>query len=296
MFNARQNNAGWRIDYFLVSDRLKENIFSTPIYPEILGSDHCPVGLDIDLLCNGGIWSPEKAGESQQILTESSKKSPPVRSAVIGSAILCLLLVSGLLVLLGLPGEKTTLSAPTEPVSTEPAPTDEDLPFLPLYSALLSIHGHTEPLSIVRATFDPLSSRLDTYITDGEYYWMIYVEDGNVPIEQKIRESNYWLRIQLTDPGKDTIREDADLTLSCSALLYGSTQDALYDAQPVDAELDTLRYYDEDGSFAGWFIYGNIPQVLNLQIHIPTGSRNGIILAVVASPLPCAGYEITTPT
>ena len=45
MFNARANNAGWRIDYFLVSDRLRENIIETPIYSDILGSDHCPVGL-----------------------------------------------------------------------------------------------------------------------------------------------------------------------------------------------------------------------------------------------------------
>ena len=49
MFNARQNNAGWRIDYFLVSDRLCDKITGTPIYHEILGSDHCPVGLEIDL-------------------------------------------------------------------------------------------------------------------------------------------------------------------------------------------------------------------------------------------------------
>lgn len=48
MFNARQNNAGWRIDYFLVSDRLAPNIAATPIYSEILGSDHCPVGLELE--------------------------------------------------------------------------------------------------------------------------------------------------------------------------------------------------------------------------------------------------------
>ena len=48
-FNARANNAGWRIDYFLVSNRLAPNIVSTPIYNEIFGSDHCPVGLEIDL-------------------------------------------------------------------------------------------------------------------------------------------------------------------------------------------------------------------------------------------------------
>lgn len=47
--NARANNVGWRIDYFLVSDRLRENISRAFICPEIEGSDHCPVGLDLIL-------------------------------------------------------------------------------------------------------------------------------------------------------------------------------------------------------------------------------------------------------
>ncbi len=49
MFKAREKNAGWRIDYFLVSDRIADKITAAPIYADILGSDHCPVGLEIDL-------------------------------------------------------------------------------------------------------------------------------------------------------------------------------------------------------------------------------------------------------
>jgi len=49
MFQARQKNAGWRIDYFLVSDRLRDQIRSTPIYKDVYGSDHCPVGLELEL-------------------------------------------------------------------------------------------------------------------------------------------------------------------------------------------------------------------------------------------------------
>lgn len=45
--NARANNAGWRIDYFLCSDRLRDRIEKAYICPEITGSDHCPVGLDL---------------------------------------------------------------------------------------------------------------------------------------------------------------------------------------------------------------------------------------------------------
>lgn len=49
MFKAREKNAGWRIDYFLVSDILKTKIVDSIIHKDILGSDHCPVELDIDL-------------------------------------------------------------------------------------------------------------------------------------------------------------------------------------------------------------------------------------------------------
>ena len=48
-FRAREKNAGWRIDYFLVSPSLKEKLQDAKIHGEIMGSDHCPVELDIDL-------------------------------------------------------------------------------------------------------------------------------------------------------------------------------------------------------------------------------------------------------
>lgn len=48
-FNARKNNAGWRIDYFIVSDRLKDRIIDAKIHTDVYGSDHCPVELEIDL-------------------------------------------------------------------------------------------------------------------------------------------------------------------------------------------------------------------------------------------------------
>ncbi len=48
-FHAREKNAGWRIDYFLVSDRLKEKLTAASIHNEVFGSDHCPVEVNIDL-------------------------------------------------------------------------------------------------------------------------------------------------------------------------------------------------------------------------------------------------------
>lgn len=47
MYKARQNNAGWRIDYFLVSDRLRASVAEASIHTEVLGSDHCPVSLTL---------------------------------------------------------------------------------------------------------------------------------------------------------------------------------------------------------------------------------------------------------
>ena len=47
MFHAREKNAGWRIDYFLVSRSIADKINDSVIHPEIMGSDHCPVELDI---------------------------------------------------------------------------------------------------------------------------------------------------------------------------------------------------------------------------------------------------------
>ena len=47
MRKSREKNIGWRIDYFIVSDRIKEKIKEAKIYDEILGSDHCPIGLEI---------------------------------------------------------------------------------------------------------------------------------------------------------------------------------------------------------------------------------------------------------
>lgn len=47
MYNARANNAGWRIDYFLASKEIIENVLDSVIYPDVLGSDHCPVGLNL---------------------------------------------------------------------------------------------------------------------------------------------------------------------------------------------------------------------------------------------------------
>lgn len=48
-FNSRAKNIGWRIDYFLISERLLPHLRSAEIFPETMGSDHCPVGIELDI-------------------------------------------------------------------------------------------------------------------------------------------------------------------------------------------------------------------------------------------------------
>ena len=48
-FRAREKNAGWRIDYFLVSDRLRDKIAAADIHTDVMGSDHCPVEVQLDI-------------------------------------------------------------------------------------------------------------------------------------------------------------------------------------------------------------------------------------------------------
>jgi exodeoxyribonuclease-3 len=49
MGHAREKNIGWRIDYFIVSDRIKDKIIDAKIHSNVYGSDHCPIELDLDI-------------------------------------------------------------------------------------------------------------------------------------------------------------------------------------------------------------------------------------------------------
>jgi exodeoxyribonuclease-3 len=49
MMKARERNVGWRIDYFLVSDRIFGSVRDSIIHTDVMGSDHCPVEIDIEI-------------------------------------------------------------------------------------------------------------------------------------------------------------------------------------------------------------------------------------------------------
>ena len=59
-FKAREKNAGWRIDYFIVSPALKDKLQDASIHTEIMGSDHCPIELDMESVLRVGIQEGEK--------------------------------------------------------------------------------------------------------------------------------------------------------------------------------------------------------------------------------------------
>ncbi len=106
MFNARKNNAGWRIDYFLTSDRLKNAVYRAPIYADIPGSDHCPVGLELDIPCNGSIWPTEATGTASAVI----QSAPAVKKALLGGSAFLLFILgfgAGLLASSLLPDEQT---------------------------------------------------------------------------------------------------------------------------------------------------------------------------------------------
>ncbi len=134
MFNARQNNAGWRIDYFVVSDRLKDQIYRTPIHSNILGSDHCPVELDISISCNGGIWQSEPEGQASHTQPERKSLSSAGKTAVRAG------IAAGLLAL-GFAGGYFT----NHLLSPKEAETATDVPYLgyfqstPIYIGLRSV-------------------------------------------------------------------------------------------------------------------------------------------------------------
>ena len=94
MFNARKNNAGWRIDYFVVSDRLKDAIYAAPIHSDILGSDHCPVELELGISCNGSIWQSDAEGTATQTKGEGLPLSSNTKKALLSGT-------AGLLLALG---------------------------------------------------------------------------------------------------------------------------------------------------------------------------------------------------
>lgn len=250
MFKARENNAGWRIDYFLVSDRLNNAIQKADIFSDIQGSDHCPVMLELDTLVNGAIWSPT-AGTPSVIETPKPTKNAPKASPVNGKAfaLFCLLLAF-VLTLSGLP----TLLAEANTDSTEPS-TPANAPFTVhvLDQPFAKVPDYPVYLGFIPSDVEYYTDRLSD--SDGLYF----VEGFN---EAYLTASNFWLRLELTDYGKENYSPDTVLHINSYTDLASSTITnhlVYYYAIPYYANVERTI-------IRGWLVWGMLEDDDTLMI------------------------------
>lgn len=264
MFKARQNNAGWRIDYFLVSDTLKQQVMDAPIYADILGSDHCPVGLVLDSLCNGGIWSPEtgKASIKEEEKKEKEKRSP-AGGIALGSALCalavagCLFLESGVIPTIG----DTDDGAKPDPYLHEFTPTFPDDQYLNSNIRYVTTVSFPQGLE-KKYSSDSYSSYLATYFTDGKESWLMEAEDPEFTLQMSQLEPNFYLKVELTALGQRYVNTDGTPIIICA------------DQKTDGNSILTVRRFYKDGVCMGWFIYGYITTACIQNIQIPMYNRN----------------------
>ncbi len=248
MFNARQNNAGWRIDYFVVSERIKEHIFSTPIYSNILGSDHCPVGLDLNVPCNGGIWP---SFENTEVVTKQEETTETKSSGVkAAAALLCVaLFLTG--IYFSMPQNHT------QPPATDTLPTDTPATTAPVIrppgDTLIRWNVARNKMRY-RSSASPLSSILviDAFIDGTKEY----------PVDTKsvFANFNFWVRIDAIDAKK---LQNCDLK---AFVLYGEHLNSNFFESSPNCYI--TKYRDESGAFAGWFVYGRIQWDSHIQVEL----------------------------
>ena len=249
MFNARKNNAGWRIDYFVVSDRLRSAIADATIHPDILGSDHCPVGLDLDTTCNGGIWSPSSHRPIQD--GNSTDKEAPVGAVkamwkiVMGGMVLLCLLIGGFAFL-----KRTTPTSPPETLhSFAPVELVADIRYL------------TEKIELVQDANPRFRSGSDVWFPVGPV----------VNLEEFERNPTYCAVVTF---GEDT----AFTSDTLPQLHYTVPSSDMYFYKPY---LTHQFFYGSNGQVAGFLLLGdvsedkdvtlivqNVTQIYRTDIHI----------------------------
>ncbi len=234
MFNARANNAGWRIDYFLVSDRLASNIYDATIHPDILGSDHCPVGLDLDTTCNGSLPISTPSFNSQT----DSPKGADVESPI-GS--FRTLITAGLLLILVL-----LLCIPVTLLLTAKTPQPESIPTtLPAQNPLIhNIIDRTGTINF-RLESSPWNSSVPNGIlhTDTEQ-WSLYNADSQI-----LDLQNMTFCIQLVfDP-------DEHYTLDNLPEIVAIDNNIAFSSSFVESNLNYCYYWEND-RISGCFIFG----------------------------------------
>ena len=275
MFNARQNNAGWRIDYFIVSDRIKQNIFSTPIYSDILGSDHCPVGLDLDISCNGSIWSSFENTESTPKTEEKGEtKSSGVKAA---AALICAaLLLTGVYFLLP---KKTP--DPTPPATTGTTQPTEDT-YLPPGSGYVrwTVYNKEPGYLTTAPSLNTLVFEINGFI-EGDHIYEL--DKTTVPSRM-----NFWIRVFPMD-----LQEMAGCDLKAT---IEDVQHVDYGHPVTPAYCIVSKYRGDDGRYAGWFIYGYISRDSYVSLELSTNEFILQTANIPVSPIINANTATSTST
>ena len=265
MFHARENNAGWRIDYFLVSDRIRDTVYKTPIYPDIMGSDHCPVGLELDIKCNGGIWSPEcidlDPPKEKEKAPEKEKAAPALKAGAIAIGVICLLVVCGLLFNHFLPQQQT-----------------EDA------TGLIAVEVYKTPIKVENLV---MGSRQGSLFLEGENKWLV---SGNYfEFEDTLsgRPINFWIKIEMTDLGREELLWTTRINVSCDPEATNDTQQGIFhnESHAVMSGSFTEDIITEDSS-VGWFVYGFIPTdtLITLKFHHKSSPDGSYTYQVSVSP------------
>ena len=245
MFNARANNAGWRIDYFLVSDRLKDQIYDATIHPDILGSDHCPVGLDLDTTCNGAIPIPTPTYPDSPTTKEADEGSPVgsfrIWSRVAVLAILVLLITTSVTMLIRVPEAPT----PETTTATQPQDTAPPVSPAPLIHNIIDRTG-TISLQTVPYSIQLTSSGYVPYyfqFSNGPQSWTLYSPSLNM---FTALNATYHIQIEF-DPERSFTSEDKpEITVFDLDNALSST------LKPISVP---YCYYYEGDRIAGCFVF-----------------------------------------
>ncbi len=243
MFNARQNNAGWRIDYFVVSDRLADAIHDATIHPDIMGSDHCPVGLDLNTLCNGGIPVPPPDLREP----EQPKEADGNKSVGLGRILITLAVFLSVIAVLTIP-----LFFPDPEPEKKPNPSMVVIPQMespPIISDVIIRTGTIRPTV---ECLDPYFSALpDYYFISGEERFRLEPIPASLMPEA---EPNYYVQVVFSD----TRYTDDDKPSVITGVTHYSTNTEHYRY--------CRYYYGENGTIAGCFIYGYTTHNIDLSI------------------------------
>ena len=237
MFNARANNAGWRIDYFLVSDRLKEQIYDATIHPDIMGSDHCPVGLDLDTTCNGGIRIPTPDLPQTDTPKEADGDAP------VGSfqpwRLLSILIL--LLVLIATP----MLLFMREQDTSQPQTSTPDAPSGPLIYRITDQTGKLDLQCISFSYTGKNAPRSFNYcFTDGHSTWKLHGVEQHLTTA---KNATYFLQIQF-DPQRTFTADDKPDIIAIDMMMALSST-----LRPINV---SYCYYWEEDRIGGCFVFG----------------------------------------